>query len=65
MSITEWAAVVVGMVVTVAALWSSPTAASVDPADTTVVPAWQNVTIYRPECRAFEEGYWARCERGW
>jgi len=61
MSATEWAAVVLGIVVTIAALGST-TIASVAPDGTSVAPLPQDVTIYRPECRAFEPGYWASCD---
>jgi hypothetical protein len=60
MSVTEWAAVVLGIVVTIVALGST-TIASIDADRTSAAPLPQDVTIYRPECRAIEPGYWADC----
>ena len=61
MKAMEWAAVVLGIAVTIIALGST-TIASVDVEGNSVAPLPQSVTIYRPECRAFEPGYWAYCD---
>jgi hypothetical protein len=60
MSVTEWAAVILAIAVTIVA-WTATTTASADPESTSVVPFSYSVTIYRPECRPVEEAFWAHC----